>query len=156
MEDLKGKVALITGASAGIGEATAKHFAALGCWLSLTGRNAANLDRVAAACSDQGIPRDKVLVVPGDIAVATDVADVVQKTVDHFGRIDILVLEKKAAATQAIKRAGTPEEVARCIAFLASDDSAFITGITMPMDAGMGLLSSISGVTLSQNAQDAS
>ncbi|KAL1474757.1 hypothetical protein MTO96_037746 [Rhipicephalus appendiculatus] len=91
MPELKGKVALITGASSGIGESTAIHFAFLGCWLSLTARNKANLEIVAQACCDKGIPRDKVLVIPGDIVVEKDVADVVEKTVRHFGKLDILV-----------------------------------------------------------------
>ncbi|XP_072143398.1 uncharacterized protein [Dermacentor andersoni] len=91
MPELRGKVALITGASSGIGESTALHFASLGCWLSLTARSKANLERVAEACSQQGIPRDKVLVVPGDVSVEKDVADVVEKTVKHFGKLDILV-----------------------------------------------------------------
>nr|XP_054923455.1 uncharacterized protein LOC129383175 [Dermacentor andersoni] len=78
-------------ASSGIGEATAKHFSSLGCWLSLTARSTTNLERVAAACCAQGLPRDKVLVVPGDVAVEEDVANVVHKTAKHFGKIDILV-----------------------------------------------------------------
>lgn len=264
MPELKGKVALITGASAGIGESTAKHFASLGCWLSLTGRNTANLERVAEACCAQGLPRDKVLVVPGDVTVEKDVADVVQKTAKHFEKIDILVnnaaipaqgsiqsasmedfniawrtnflgplcmiknavpylrqtkgsivnissvagltanqryvpyavtkaaldhltrcaalenapygvrvnsvnpgsikttmlkaptisveehmemLEKTKGPLHALGRVGTPEEVAHCIAFLASDDAAFVTGTTMPVDGGLLLLSSVSGST---------
>ncbi|XP_049520682.1 uncharacterized oxidoreductase TM_0325-like [Dermacentor silvarum] len=307
MPHLKGKVAIITGASSGIGESTAKHFASLGCWLSLTARNTANLERVAAACCAQGLPRDKVLVVPGDISVEKDVTDVVQKTAKHFGKIDIIVnnagisvggsihsasvedfnrswktnflgplcmiksavpylrqtkgsvvnistigsltagtsillldpsalatltlflnsqappgeyyafqldvpfhhpelcgrryvqadlvqiglpyavskaaldhltrcaalgyvdddcllslgkdqmgvegrvtdgpvltLEEKKSAIHALGRVATPEELARCIAFLASDDAAFVTGITMPVDGGLLLLSSVS------------
>ncbi|XP_077511595.1 putative oxidoreductase SSP0419 isoform X2 [Amblyomma americanum] len=91
MPDLKGKVALITGASLGIGNGTAVHFASLGCWLSLTARNKEALEEVAAACVEQGLPRDKVLVVPGDVSVEEDVAAVVDKTVAHFGKIDVLV-----------------------------------------------------------------
>ncbi|KAL1473110.1 hypothetical protein MTO96_038919, partial [Rhipicephalus appendiculatus] len=93
MPELRGKVALITGASSGIGEGTAIHFASLGCWLSLTARNKANLERVARACCDKRefLEIRQVLVVPGDIAVDKDVADVVEKTVQHFGKLDILV-----------------------------------------------------------------
>ncbi|XP_077511607.1 putative oxidoreductase SSP0419 isoform X2 [Amblyomma americanum] len=91
MPDLKGKVALITGASLGIGKGTAVHFASLGCWLSLTARNKEALEEVATACVEQGLPRDKVLVVPGDVSVEEDVAAVVDKTVAHFGKIDVLV-----------------------------------------------------------------
>ncbi|GFQ76824.1 hypothetical protein TNCT_311781 [Trichonephila clavata] len=43
---LAGKVALITGASSGIGAGTAELFASLGCKLCLTGRNSQNLDKV--------------------------------------------------------------------------------------------------------------
>ncbi|KAK8767500.1 hypothetical protein V5799_005720 [Amblyomma americanum] len=91
MSDLKEKVALITGASSGIGEGTALHFASLGCWLALTARNKAALDGVAKKCEARGAPNKKVLVVPGDICRPEDVAAIVKKTVDHFGKIDILV-----------------------------------------------------------------
>lgn len=54
------------------------------------------------------------------------------------------VLEKMTAAVHALGRIGTPEEVARCIAFLASDNASFVTGITMPVDGGLLLMSSLS------------
>ncbi|XP_075744189.1 uncharacterized protein LOC142802983 [Rhipicephalus microplus] len=141
-------------ASGGIGESTAKHFASLRCWLSLTGRNTTNLDKVAKACCALGLPRDKVLVLPGDVTVATDVAEVVQKTVKHFGKLDILNRENTASSLHALGRLGTPEEVARCIAFLASDEAAFVTGITMPIDGGSLLLSSVSGAAQGKDAQN--
>ncbi|XP_049271330.1 uncharacterized protein LOC125758322 [Rhipicephalus sanguineus] len=97
MPDLEGKVAIIIGASAGIGECAAKHFASLGCWLTLFARNADNLEKAAKGCCALGLPRDKVLVVPGDMAVEEDCENVVQKTVNHFGKIDILGNVAKAA-----------------------------------------------------------
>ncbi|XP_077507948.1 3-oxoacyl-[acyl-carrier-protein] reductase FabG-like [Amblyomma americanum] len=81
----------VPGASSGIGEGTALHFASLGCWLALTARNKAALDGVAKKCEARGAPNKKVLVVPGDICRPEDVAAIVKKTVDHFGKIDILV-----------------------------------------------------------------
>ncbi|KAH6932385.1 hypothetical protein HPB50_005101 [Hyalomma asiaticum] len=51
------------GASSGIGEGTALHFASLGCWLSLTSRNQVSLQRVADACRARGAPEDKVTVI---------------------------------------------------------------------------------------------
>ncbi|XP_077551875.1 meso-2,3-butanediol dehydrogenase-like [Haemaphysalis longicornis] len=91
MPNLSEKVAVITGASSGLGEATAVHFASLGCWLSLTARNTTDLERVARDCRAKGVPEEKVLVAPGDLSLEENAAAVIKKTVDHFGRIDILV-----------------------------------------------------------------
>ncbi|XP_072142868.1 cyclohexanol dehydrogenase-like isoform X2 [Dermacentor andersoni] len=57
------------------------------------------------------------------------------------------VMEKKTSAWHALERMGTPEEVAQCIAFLASDDATFVTGTTVPVDGGFLLLSRVSGST---------
>nr|XP_054923242.1 2-(R)-hydroxypropyl-CoM dehydrogenase-like isoform X3 [Dermacentor andersoni] len=225
-------------------------------------RRKAPLDDVAKACCDNGLPNDKVLVVPGDISVDEDAAAVVEKTVRHFGKLDILVnnaalrvegytdtvtleqfdrawnvnlrgtlcmirnaiphlrqskgtiinissaasstvvryltpysvtkaaldhltrctafenapygvrvnainpgvikttfgmrpgdnaqermekLEKMTSSAHALGRIGTAQEVARCIAFLASEDASFVTGITMLVDGGLTLLSSLTG-----------
>ena len=56
----KGFVVLNTGASSGIGAETARHFASLGCHLSLTGRKEVNLQKVAEDCKQNGVPEDKV------------------------------------------------------------------------------------------------
>lgn len=91
MARLDGKVAVITGASSGIGQATAVHFASLGSWLVLTGRRKDALDNVAKLCHDKGVPKDKVLVVVGDVCKEDNVAAIVNETLEHFGKIDILV-----------------------------------------------------------------
>ncbi|XP_049527199.1 3-oxoacyl-[acyl-carrier-protein] reductase FabG isoform X4 [Dermacentor silvarum] len=91
MLNMNRKVALITGASTGIGEGTALRFASLGCWLSLTARNRLALEEVAEKCRAKGVPTEKVLVVQGDINSDDDIAAIVKKTADHFGKIDILV-----------------------------------------------------------------
>ncbi|XP_037515279.1 3-oxoacyl-[acyl-carrier-protein] reductase FabG-like [Rhipicephalus sanguineus] len=62
-------------------------------------------------------------------------------------------LEKIASSKHALGRIGTPEEVAHSIAFLASDDAEFVTGITMPVEGGLLLLSSISDVPKILDAQ---
>nr|XP_054929016.1 uncharacterized protein LOC126534449 [Dermacentor andersoni] len=88
---MKSKVVLITGASSGIGEGTALRFASLGCWLSLTARNILALNQVAEKCRAIGVPKDKVLVIQGDITSADDITAIVKRTAEHFGKIDILV-----------------------------------------------------------------
>lgn len=62
MSNLKGKVAIITGASSGIGAVTAKLFAQKGCSLCLTGRNEENLKKVQQECIDAGLQKDQVLL----------------------------------------------------------------------------------------------
>jgi len=92
MSDLKGKVALITGASSGIGEATAKLFARHGAKLSLTGRNEVNLKRVVDECGrfcPSGVERP--LMVLADLSSEDDVTKLVSTTIKKFGRLDILV-----------------------------------------------------------------
>lgn len=85
-----GKVVLITGASSGIGAATAKQFASLGASLALTGRNSENLKTVAAQCSQQqNVPEP--LIVTGELTSESDTKRILDVTISHFGRLDVLV-----------------------------------------------------------------
>jgi len=92
MNDLNGKVALITGASSGIGEATAILFARCGAKLSLTGRNEVNLQRVGDECVRVGPANpERPLLVIAELTREADVTNLVDATVKKFGRLDILV-----------------------------------------------------------------
>ena len=92
MSDLIGKVTLITGASSGIGAATAIAFARLGAKLSLTGRNEANLKRVSEECARVGpAGAEQPLTVVADLCSEADVIRLVDVTTKKFGRLDVLV-----------------------------------------------------------------
>ncbi|XP_022108868.1 uncharacterized protein LOC110989069 isoform X2 [Acanthaster planci] len=91
MSSLKGKVALVTGASSGIGAETARYLASLGCHLSLTGRNESNLKTVSEECQQNGLPADKILLIIADLGKEEDVKKVADKTIEYFGGLDVLV-----------------------------------------------------------------
>jgi len=81
---LAGKVILITGASSGIGAATARALARCGCRLALTARSA---DKLAALAQELG---PDALAVPADVTQSGDAARMVEQTLERFGRIDVL------------------------------------------------------------------
>ncbi len=83
-QPLAGKVVIITGASSGIGAATARALASLGCQLTLAARSADKLHALAAEIGPNA------LAVPTDVTLGSDVSAMVTKTVAHFGRVDVL------------------------------------------------------------------
>ncbi|MEU1403944.1 SDR family NAD(P)-dependent oxidoreductase [Streptomyces sp. NPDC005728] len=85
---LEGTVALVTGASSGIGHATALELAREGASVALVGRREDRLTGLAAEISDAG---GKALVVPTDITTAQAAAEAVERTVEGLGRLDTLV-----------------------------------------------------------------
>ena len=85
---LIGKVALITGASSGIGEASALALAAQGVSVAVSGRRKERLDGLVRRIEDAG---GKALALPGDVSIEADATKSVADTVAHFGSIDILI-----------------------------------------------------------------
>ncbi|MCZ0987967.1 SDR family NAD(P)-dependent oxidoreductase [Streptomyces diastatochromogenes] len=85
---LEGTVALVTGASSGIGHATALELAREGASVALVGRREDRLTDLAAEISGAG---GKALVVPADITTAQAAAEAVERTVEGLGRLDTLV-----------------------------------------------------------------
>ncbi|KAL5274122.1 hypothetical protein ACFFRR_000713 [Megaselia abdita] len=254
---LNNKVAIITGGSSGIGAGTALLFAKHGAAICIIGRNLENLNSIEQQIkSETEISDDKILLLQLDVSVIENLECIIKKTIEKFGRIDVLVnnagvletgtientsLEQfdrvmnvnirsiyhltmlatpyliktkgniinissvngmrsfpgvlaynvsKAAVdqftrcvalelagkgvrcnsinpgvivtnihkrggmneetyakflehsktTHALRRAGTVDEVASCILFLATDQSSFITGINLPVDGGRNVL----------------
>ena len=88
MNQLTGKTALITGGGSGIGQGIALAFAERGAKVVICGRRADALERtVQAAANHPG----QIHPVPGDVSVPEDVIRIVNATLSHFGKIDILV-----------------------------------------------------------------
>jgi hypothetical protein len=88
--DPKGKVVIVTGASSGIGEATARRFGREGSKVVLAARRVDKLEAVANEISGMGTGAE-VLVVQADLSKLEDIQALIQKTLDKFGRIDVLV-----------------------------------------------------------------
>lgn len=88
MGQLDGKVAIVTGGGSGIGKAIALAFAQEGCALVLAGRNAARLEAAAEEMRSLGV---EALAVPTDVTVEAEVVTLFERTMAHFGRLDILV-----------------------------------------------------------------
>jgi len=89
MASLEGKVALVTGASKGIGAAIAKAFAAHGAAVVVAyASSKSGADAVVDEITGQG---GKAVVVAGDVSKETDAANLVRTAIDEFGRLDILV-----------------------------------------------------------------
>ncbi|MCY4179759.1 MAG: SDR family NAD(P)-dependent oxidoreductase, partial [Litoreibacter sp.] len=88
MSDLAGKSVLITGASRGIGEATARHFAAQGAKVMLAARSLKEINRIAAEINAAG---GTAQAKSCDVSWHHDVASAVQATVEAFGSLDILI-----------------------------------------------------------------
>ena len=87
--DFKGRVVLVTGATAGIGAATARAFALARARLAITGRNAERGAEVAAEAERLG--GAEAWFVAGDLADPAFSAHLVDETVARFGRLDVLV-----------------------------------------------------------------
>jgi NADP-dependent 3-hydroxy acid dehydrogenase YdfG len=85
---MTGKVALITGASSGIGEAAAIALAQAGAAVAVSGRRKERLGSLVQRIEAAG---GKGLALPGDVSVEGDATRAVQNTVAELGRIDILI-----------------------------------------------------------------
>ncbi len=82
------KVVIVTGASSGIGEACAFKFASLGAKVVLAARNTEKLVAIENKLKEHDT---ETLIVRTDVSIEQDCKNLIDKTIEHFGKIDILV-----------------------------------------------------------------
>jgi 3-oxoacyl-[acyl-carrier protein] reductase len=87
--DITGRVAIVTGGGTGIGAATARRLAEHGADVVIASRTAEELERVAGEIRDATGRR--CLAIPTDVKVEEQCSNLVQRTLDELGRIDILI-----------------------------------------------------------------
>ncbi len=88
LKTMKDKVVIITGASSGIGKALALEYATRGAHVVMAARNEERLHQAAEEVSASGV---KVLAVATDVSVETDCKELIDKSIEEFGSIDILI-----------------------------------------------------------------
>jgi NADP-dependent 3-hydroxy acid dehydrogenase YdfG len=88
MGDLKGKAVIVTGASSGIGEATARAFGRQGAKVALAARR---VERLQAVAQDIEAGGAEALVVAADLSKLEDIQALIDQALERFGRIDVLV-----------------------------------------------------------------
>ena len=104
-----GKVALITGSSRGLGRSLAEAFAKAGAKVVISARSASDLNTVADEMRQAG---GEVLAIPADVTQQDQVDALVNQTVGHFGRLDVLV-NNVGQSTRGVLLDTTPDDFAR-------------------------------------------
>lgn len=88
--NIENKTVIISGASRGIGRATALKLAEHGANVVITARNADELNQLVKEATE-GHVRGKIVAVPGDVSNEADMEAVVKTTLDQFNRIDVVI-----------------------------------------------------------------
>ncbi|XP_006821850.1 dehydrogenase/reductase SDR family member 4-like [Saccoglossus kowalevskii] len=152
---LRGKVAVVTASTDGIGFAIAKRLAEDGASVMISSRKQENVDTALAKLKSENLT--KVAGVVCHVGKEDHRNKMIQETLKQFGGIDILVsnaaanpyfgslleLWKNPALLEMtnenvpMKRIGKPSECAGAVSFLCSDDASFITGETIIMSGGI-------------------
>lgn len=122
-QTLAGRVALVTGASRGIGAATAIALAAQGAHVILTARTTGGLEEVEEAIFAAG---GSATIAPMDLLESDSIPRLAAAVAERWGKLDILVLNAAALGTLAAIAAFDAKEVAKTLALNVSAQAALI------------------------------
>jgi NAD(P)-dependent dehydrogenase (short-subunit alcohol dehydrogenase family) len=148
---LTGKKALITGGNSGIGLATARLFIAEGAQIAITGRDPKTLEEAVAELGPNARG------YRADVTVAEDRKQLFATLAKDFGKLDIVFanagisgqtptgstdeaisrLEEFFSSVVPLGRWGEPEEIAKAVLFLASEDSSYVNAVELVVDGGL-------------------
>src|SRR5438067_1831791 len=151
---LKGKSAIITGSTSGIGLGIASALAAEGCDVMLNGfGDPAETERLRAELAEQHGAR--TAYSPADMTKPAEIRELIAETERHFGGVDILVnnagiqhvapmvkfpdeqaREDLVRVKQPMLDYATPEKIAALAVFLCGDAASTITGAALSIDGG--------------------
>jgi short-subunit dehydrogenase len=110
-QPLAGEIAIVTGASSGIGAATARELARQGASVVLAARRADELDVQARAIKTAG---GEAVAIPTDVADPAQLTRLVEQTIERFGRVDILVNNAGFGSGEPLA-ATTPELITQMV-----------------------------------------
>jgi NADP-dependent 3-hydroxy acid dehydrogenase YdfG len=158
MENLTGKVVVITGASSGIGEAIAKHLAKLGAKVVLGARRSEKLDFIVSEINAAG---GNATYKQTDVTRNEDVAALVKHAVDHYGTLDVIVNNAGLMPLSMmnaykidewnrmidVNLRGVLHGIAAALPVFESKDSGQIINITSVADRWVGPTSSVYSAT---------
>lgn len=97
---LHGRVALVTGASKGLGRCLARELVASGARVALLARSSDDLERLGTELGNDGI------ALPCDVRCSSHIASAIERAATHFGRLDILVNNAASCSVSSIENAG--------------------------------------------------
>ena len=87
-KQIEGKVIVITGASSGLGEATARHLSSVGAVVALGARRLDRIDNLAKELARNG---GKALAVQTDVTRRDEVRRLVDAAIEAYGRVDVMI-----------------------------------------------------------------
>lgn len=138
MDRLKGKVAIVTGGNSGVGEATAKLFAAEGATVVITARREAALNAVAEEITKAG---GSVLAVATDISKHGDPEKLTDIVMEKYGKIDILV-NNAGVLEEGLKPIDrfTDEDLERIVEINQKGTMRMMRAVTQKMESGSSIV----------------